>query len=254
MRVACKLFSEKLAGAAVVGAALAFASVGAVAAEPKVGQPQNIYVIGDSLGGSLWIGLYETYRGRTDVAIKRHTKISSGIVRYDYYDWQAQAEKLVAKTKIDMVVMMIGGNDRQPIRVEGKRYRERVGTDLWKATYGDRVEKLIRTFTDRGIRFTWVGMPTQRDTREDALGRMINDIFKERCAKLNVDFIPIYKMFGDDKGMYSAYLKDEQGRRKLMRARDGKHFTTTGVKWLGRHVAGHLDERLKVMRQAAVQR
>ena len=203
---------------------------------------RRVLIIGDSLGGSLWNGVYHHYHGDRSVKLIRHTRVSTGIAREDEYDWNKAAKQLVKRHKIDIVLMLIGGNDGQPIRVKGKRYRERFGTQPWQKTYGDRVEALINTFQEAGAKFYWVGMPIQRSRRQDKFGRTINDIFAERCKKTGARYIDIYKMFSAPSGHYSARLKNEKGRRHLMRARDGIHFATHGVLWLGRVVGKIVDD------------
>ncbi|MBI1384591.1 MAG: DUF459 domain-containing protein [Rhizobiales bacterium] len=198
--------------------------------------PRRILIIGDSLGGQLYIGLYEAYRGDKTVKIDRLTKISSGMVRDDFYDWNKAAEEIAERERADIVIMMLGGNDNQPIRVEGQRYREKLLTDLWKETYAARVEALIRSFTSRGARFYWVGMPIQKNARDDAVGQAINGIFSAESAKAGSGYIDTYELFSGPGGTYVTHLTDDQGNRKLMRESDGMHFSNSGVKWLGRVV------------------
>ena len=208
----------------------------------KVDQkPVRLLIIGDSLGGSLWIGIYQNYYGNRAVKIERRTKISSGIVRDDFYNWNKTATRFARRKKFDAVIMMIGGNDGQPIRVKGKRYRERVSTDLWRLTYGDRVEHIIKTFMDTGARVYWVGMPIQRRKKDNQVGKIINAIFAERAKTLGATYIDSYHMFAGPKGQYVTHLTDDRGKRTLMRDRDGMHFTTPGVVWLGRVVGKIID-------------
>lgn len=210
------------------------------ASEPN--DKQRILVIGDSLAGELYLGLYEAYRGDKSVSVKRNNKISSGIVRDDFYDWNKKAAQIAAKGSADIVLMMIGGNDGQPIRVAGQRYRERVGTDLWRKTYGDRVEAIIREFHDRGVRFYWVGMPIQRKKRDNKVGQTINELFRERSARVGTGFIDAYDLFDGDDGKYATHLTDDRGKRKRMRHKDGMHFSTSGSKWLGRVVKRVIEQ------------
>ncbi|MEL6374372.1 MAG: DUF459 domain-containing protein [Pseudomonadota bacterium] len=204
---------------------------------------ERILVIGDSLAGSLWIGLYRAYRHDRCIKVVNKSKISTGIVRDDYYNWNRHGERLARAKRAKTVVIMVGGNDYQPIRVKGKRYRERLGTPLWQKTYSARVKRLIESFTSRGARVFWVGMPIQRKKADDRIGVIINRIVAEH-AKANdrAHYVHVYDMFKDRRGRYADHLVDPRsGKRRRMRDKDGMHFTTRGVLWLGAVVAKRLE-------------
>ena len=76
------------------------------------------------------------------------SKADSGLVRKDVVDWPKAAEDfLKANPKTNYALVMLGANDRQPIR-EGDQTLEPL-SDRWRALYAERVDALIKVFTDR---------------------------------------------------------------------------------------------------------
>ena len=191
-------------------------------------QGVQIDLIGDSLAQGLWVGLAHKFRADKSVTIVDHSQIGTGIARDDILDWTQEVEKIVKDKPVKLAAIMIGGNDGQPIRIEGQKYREKVGTDLWKQTYGDRVERIMTVLKDSGAGVYWVGLPVQRDAARNQIGQMINDIVRERATKTGVTFVDIYPLSADANGLYAAYLPDSTGHKRLMRNPDGLHFTADG--------------------------
>jgi len=84
----------------------------------------NLMVLGDSLGDGVWAGLYNAFRKNKNINVTRKSKPSTGFVRIDYYDWNANLKKILAKNRIDVAVIMMGANDRQTIVVKTGRYKQ----------------------------------------------------------------------------------------------------------------------------------
>ena len=83
--------------------------------------------------------------------------------------------------RIDVAVMMIGSNDKQAIREDGKTLA--FGTPEWSAAYTKRVSAIDDAFRSHGIPLIWVGVPiTKDDGFADAMASL-NDITREAAAK-----------------------------------------------------------------------
>jgi hypothetical protein len=80
----------------------------------------SIVVIGDSLADWLAYGLDETYSDQPDMGVVRKIKPTSGLVRYDAkndaLDWSAAIKDVLASEKPNAIVVMLGLNDRLPLR------------------------------------------------------------------------------------------------------------------------------------------
>jgi uncharacterized protein len=87
--------------------------------------PQTpIMVFGDSMADWLGYGLEQAFTDAPEIGILRRHRTSSGLVRTEvrndrrgeYPDWPVAAKEMIAAQKPKFVVMMIGLNDRKPIR------------------------------------------------------------------------------------------------------------------------------------------
>ena len=81
---------------------------------------ETILVIGDSFADWLGYGLEETFADTPEVGIVRKVKPTSGLVRYegrfDGPDWAQAVKDMLATEKPAAIVVMLGLNDRLPLR------------------------------------------------------------------------------------------------------------------------------------------
>jgi uncharacterized protein len=168
-------------------------------------------------------------------------------VRKDYYDWAKAAHDLVSGTqKIDVAVMMIGSNDRQPI-IEGGDSAETLSA-RWRELYAARVEGLIQAFKEKNIPLVWVGLPVMKGEKFSADMAQINEIYRAKAAAAGIGFIDLWDKFADDRGQYSAYGPDINGQSVKLRSDDGVHFSGSGARKLALFVEGEV-KRLFDLRQ-----
>ena len=81
-------------------------------------------VLGDSMADWLAYGLEQAAVDSPDIGILRRNRTYSGLIRIDvkndprgdYPDWPAAAREMLNADKVNFIVMMIGLNDRRPIR------------------------------------------------------------------------------------------------------------------------------------------
>lgn len=80
----------------------------------------NILVLGDAMADWLAYGLEDAYAEQPDMGVIRKHKTNSGLIRYqpkgEPADWVAAAKTILASEKADAIVVMLGLNDRIPIR------------------------------------------------------------------------------------------------------------------------------------------
>src|ERR1700716_566543 len=81
---------------------------------------RNILVLGDAMADWLAFGLEEAYSEQPDMGITRKHKTVSGLIKYqpkgDPADWAAAAKGILATEKPDVIVIMLGLNDRVAMR------------------------------------------------------------------------------------------------------------------------------------------
>ncbi len=208
-------------------------------APPLLDRIMNVVILGDSLGDGLWAGLYRELKSDPRFNIIKRSKVSTGFVRKDYFDWNAEVERVLAEEQVDIAVIMIGTNDRQ-VLVDDQGRRHRLRAPGWEAAYKARVDRFTRSLTDEGVLVYWVGLPVMRSPRFGGDMRYFNTIYEERAAANGVPFIPTWNDLADASGAYQAYGPDTNGRRRLLRADDGIHFTLAGYRVLASVVAEDL--------------
>jgi uncharacterized protein len=80
----------------------------------------NVVIVGDSLADWLGYGLDELYADQPEIGVERKIRATSGLVRYDAknetLDWPAAIKDALANEKPDAIVVMLGLNDRVPLR------------------------------------------------------------------------------------------------------------------------------------------
>lgn len=209
-------------------------------AVPKATPNVQIAVFGDSLAGHLSRGLDDAFEENADVAITDRARGDSGLVRKDLVDWPKAADDyLKANPKVSYALVMLGANDRQPIR-EGDQSFEPL-SDRWREIYRDRVDTLIKVFTDSKIPLIWVGTPPMRSESLAKDLASINDIYRERVQKAGQTYVDVWPGFVDDRNRYAVSGPDLEGQEARLRTSDGVHFTNAGA----RKLAHFADVELK---------
>ena len=140
--------------------------------------------------------------------------------------------------RIDVAVMMIGSNDRQPIREGGQSLA--FGTPEWTAAYAKRVNAIDETFRAHNIPLIWVGLPIAKDDGfADAMAGL-NDITRDAAAKTGAVYVDTWEAFSDDNGDFASYGPDINGQTVRLRSTDGVHFTRAGDRKLAHFVVTHV--------------
>ena len=89
--------------------------------EKREGVPErNVMVMGDGMADWLASGLEDAYVEQPDMGVIRKAKNTSGLIKYqpkgEPADWAAAAKGILATEKPDVIVVMLGINDRVAIR------------------------------------------------------------------------------------------------------------------------------------------
>jgi len=200
----------------------------------------QIAVFGDSLADHLAHGLDDVFEDNADVAVIDRAKGDSGLVRKDVVDWPKSAEDyLRTNPKVRYGLVMLGANDRQPIR-EGDETADPL-TDRWKALYRARVDAFVKVFTDHKVPLVWVGLPPMQSEPLSRDLAAINDIVRDSVTKAGATYVDIWPGFVDDRDRYTASGPDPEGQIAKLRTADGVHFTKAG----DRKLAHFADVELK---------
>lgn len=237
-----------LAPALLTSAALAPAAAreprGKIAALLRAPAALRIAVIGDSVAGDLARGMQKLLHPQSKHKVVKFTKAATGLMRDDVYDWRGALRGFVGKREFDVAIVMIGGNDRQSIFLNGTRLR--LGSAAWRAEYARRVAAFMAILAKAEAKVYWVGLPPVSSARMNADYRMLNAIYRAQAGKHGFAYLDLWARFTDAKGRYTSFGRAADGTKRRLRQRDGKHFTIYGEMLLAdlvaRTVARDLDE------------
>ncbi len=186
-----------------------------------------VLVVGDFLASGLSEGLTAVYEANATVRVVEKSRGASGIVRDDHYDWPAEIGSLIDEQKPSVVVVMIGANDRQEMRVGSEREPKR--SEKWTAEYERRVESLAKAVAERKIPLVWVGMPSFRQPSASSDMIAFNDIYRSAAEAAGGAFVDIWDGFVDENGAYVTTGPDINGNPVRLRSGDnGINLTKPG--------------------------
>ena len=194
---------------------------------PTTASPLRIWIGGDSMTQAMGESLIQDAADSGVARAKLEVRYSSGLTRPDFYDWPGRLRALVdAARPPEAIVVVFGANDAQGIRTA--RGPEPFATAAWRAEYASRVAATMQTLSAGGRTVYWVGQPIMRSSSFSARMRILDSIYRAEAERHGVRYIDTWRLFADAQGHYSAYLRDDRGRRVLMRTPDGIHLTRAG--------------------------
>ncbi len=198
----------------------------------------TIGVAGDSLAQWLAMGLTETFPASQGVTVVSKARDSSGLVRDDFFDWPKALRDFVTTTPMDVLVVMVGSNDRQALR--GATGVEEPLSKGWEALYGNRVEQIASIAAEKKIPVLWVGLPVMKSERFSLDMAAINEIYRTRASAAGAHFVDVFDAFSDERGQYRAFGPDINGTIVKLRSTDGVHFTLPGARKLAHFLEGDI--------------
>ncbi len=181
--------------------------------------PVRVWVGGDSMGGELGWALEPVLQDSKVFKPTTFYKESSGICRYDFFDWQKQIETVMQTAKPQAAVIMMGTNDTQSVSRDGGGWIP-YGEMEWKQAYEKRVGDIIDTMLKGGAkRVYWVGMPIMGEGWRNSRMRLINKIFQKQAEKRpGAEYVDIWDLYTTSDGSFDPSL----------RLSDQVHFTGDG--------------------------
>lgn len=220
-----------------------------VAVKEKAPDARVVLVIGDFLGSALADGLGQAYAENPNIIVVDRTRGSSGFVRDDVFDWPAEARTIVEKEKPAAIVVMLGSNDRQQMRIGDERLQ--AGSEPWTREYQKRVAALVASLKETAVPFAWVGLPAFKSSRltDDVL--VFNEFYRAATAEAGAQFIDIWDGFVDENGMFASTGPDITGQPVRLRTGDGINFTAAGKRKIAFYAEKPLAKLLGLSEGAA---
>jgi hypothetical protein len=196
---------------------------------PKSDPDTFILVIGDTLAELLGSGLDDAFGDQPKTVVLRQTRPDSGLARPDFHDWpKAVREAANGEQRVSIAVMLVGANDRQPIR-EGDVMHEPL-SERWRELYRERVDAVIAAFRERRIPLVWVGAPPMQNNRLSTDLIAVNEIFRQRVERAGGVYVDLWSGFVDSENRFNPFGPDLNGQVARLRTGDGVHFTRAGAR------------------------
>ena len=191
----------------------------------------RMVVIGDSLARGLGAGLDRLTELDPRIEVIGRNNEASGLARPEVYDWPAALPKILQDGTIDAVIVFLGINDRQPIKVGATRVE--FGTPQWLAAYRIKTDSLIRRIKAGGAKVYWINLPPMGNPEFNADMRVIAGIHRERVAREEGQFLDINADLSSPDGSYMESDVDEKGKTRRLRNKDGVNFSRAGNNLMG---------------------
>ncbi|WP_375624664.1 MULTISPECIES: SGNH family hydrolase [unclassified Bartonella] len=200
---------------------------------------KRILVIGDFTAFAVADALKRFFINNSDIVIMNNTMPASGLVRTDYYSWKSNIAKLIDQNNPDVIIMMIGANDNQPITDSYST----INTDQseWMHIYKQRIIEIAESLHASGKSWIWISQPAFRNDLLTQKMKVFNALYKKETETAEGYFLDIWSGFSDEEGNFSFSGYDINGKITKLRTNNGMHFTPEGK----RKLASYLEKPLK---------
>jgi hypothetical protein len=219
---------------------------------PTSANPAVVLIAGDSDAGTFAPYLDRLLADTDLVETALDYKVSSGLARPDYFDWNARLREQVPAVDPDIVVITFGGNDAQGLLDSGGgvvAFQPVPDSDNaeWRAEYGARVGEVMDFLVEGGRTVIWVGIPNDDDPDVTFRMQVQDETAKAEAAKRpEIVFIDTWKRFSGRTGGWAEFVIDPRdGNGKDVRADDGFHLNETGAEILALDIAEAIKSDLR---------
>ena len=186
----------------------------------------DVVVLGDSLADGLYAGLKRLNGENDKLKITKASKVNTGLVRSDRFDWNKRARKIARSKRHQIAVVLLGLNDLQTFRTKGKRHHfQQKG---WEKLYQERIDKMVTDLKKANMAVYWVGIPITSPRRYQKEYAYLNKFFRAAAERHAVRYVDTWTPLASPKGTYSPFWRDKNGKRQHIRHNDGVHFTPNG--------------------------
>lgn len=192
----------------------------------------DVLLLGSSsIVGPLGVRIERSLKGE-GLTVGKFQRSSSGICRPDFFDWREVAvERVTPKPRPKVVVLYLGGNDSQDLKLRPEEQRQmqrkrawvrfKDERDQWREHYENRMVEVIDGMCDRGVKkvivLSTVAVAAAKHVRQQEVIRELQQKAAERskCGVFHSTIPPKDRIPPD--------------QLKLYRAKDGFHVTRDGA-------------------------
>ena len=199
----------------------------------------KILVVGDFMAKSLAQGLERHYAAYSNVIVVDKTNPNTGLVRSGKGKLADVLPGLVDEIKPKAVVVLVGMNDRQPMKLEAGSIAKL--SEEWLKEYNKRVENLAGLLEGKDTPMVWVGLPPVKYDKSNTDYLAFNEIYKNKSETFGVSYVDVWDGFTNEEGKYVRSGPDVSGRIVKLRGSKGISMLTAGRAKL----AFYVDRMLK---------
>ncbi|GAA5106174.1 SGNH family hydrolase [Bartonella jaculi] len=205
---------------------------------------KRILVIGDFVASTAANELSKLFTDDNNIIIINNAVPSSGLVRTDHTSWKNNIPELIDKNKPDVIIMIIGANDNQPITTSYGIFS--TIQPEWLNIYKKRIIEITESLHNSGKPWIWMGQPPFENNNLTQKIQIFNELYKNATENAGGYFFDIWNGFIDEQGQFSFSGYDINGKITRLRTDDGINFTSEGKKKLVSYLKKPLEVILKL--------
>lgn len=206
--------------------------------KPTASAPLRVWLGGDSMTIELSQSVEDAVTSRPTFRVTTDPRVSSGLARFDYFNWPEHLVDAVLPDEPEVVVIMFGANDSQDLELESGVFQPE--DPEWQAEYRRRVEATMDLVRGDGRLTVWVGQPHMRDSGFDARMGVLNGIYEEEAsARPWIRFLDSRTVLSPAGDGYQAADGDTS-----LRQGDGVHLDRPGADRLAAAILDLIDEEI----------
>lgn len=183
-------------------------------------------VVGDAMARGLSAGLERLTDLDPRFEVVNRANESSGLARTEVYDWPSAVSKILKSSNFDAIVVLLGANDRQPIRVGDVKVE--FGAPEWQEAYKAKVDELMTRAADGGAKVYWLTLPVMAAGEFEADIQVIAGLQRERAVLAGATLVDIRTPLAKPDGSFMSGDIDAKGKQRRLRTKDGIGFSRQG--------------------------
>ena len=187
----------------------------------------KILVIGDFIADGLNWGLQQVYASNPNAVLVNQSSGLSGMVRDDVVNWPVRIGELIDEIKPVAVVVQVGMNDRQQMRVASGKVAKL--SEPWRTEYELRVDAAVKAVRSRNLPLIWLGLPPVRSGAMNPDYLVFNEIYRSKVEAAGGNYIDVWDGFTNAEGQFVNAGPDINGQIVRLRNADGINLTRAGM-------------------------
>ena len=186
----------------------------------------RVVVVGDTLARGLGAGLERLTDLDPRFEVVNRFNEASGLARPQVYDWPAAVGKILKASSFDAVVVLMGVNDRQPIKVGDVKVE--FGTPEWSVAYKSKIDALLTAVKNGGAHVHWITLPLMQNPEFEAQMQIVASLQRERVVLAAETLIDVRPPTTNLDGSFMIGDLDAKGKTRRLRSKDGINFSRVG--------------------------